>query len=39
MMIFLFIIIVFYTILPRSYKKSYEKAPDMTDNRMPGVKL
>ena len=24
---------------PQSYRKSHEKAPDKTENRMPGVKL
>ena len=24
---------------PRSYRKSHEKDPDMTENRMPGVKV
>ena len=37
MMVFLFIFIVFYTILPQSYRKSHEEAPDKTENRMPGV--
>ena len=24
---------------PQSYRKSHEKAPDMTENRMPGVQV
>ncbi len=30
---------VYLLFLLQSYRKSHEKAPDMTENRMPGVQV